>query len=107
MARRQLQRLPGACLRIGEDAERIENLLAHDRGSRTSGTVSVPMTGAATGLLQQLDGADRRPAFDPLDHVVDGQRRDRGGCQRSISTPVRAVVLASAITRSHRKRCAA
>jgi len=46
------------------------------------GTLAGPVARATTGFLEQDDLGDLGPALDPLDHVVDGQRRHRGGRHR-------------------------
>ena len=79
------RRSPGSSVRLGG---RVAGC-----GLRASRRESV--TRAAARLLEQHDLGDLGAALDPLDHVVDGQRRDVAAVIASISTPVGPVVRAS------------
>src|SRR5262245_6495389 len=50
--------------------------------TRTHVGGSLPCPALAARLGDQADALDLDAALDPLDHVVDGQRRDRGGGHR-------------------------
>src|SRR3954451_13297370 len=50
--------------------------------ARATELVAAPGAAAPAGLLEQRDRRDLDPALDALDHVVDGQRRDRRGGHR-------------------------
>src|SRR3569833_3843400 len=47
-----------------------------------SGFPRLPVAGLAAALLQEADALDAHAFLDRLDHVVDGQARDRDGGQR-------------------------
>src|SRR6185437_8603416 len=58
-----------------------------------SGLLRTPVAGLAAALFQKADALDAHAFLDRLDHVVDGQARDRHGGQRLHLDPGLAVDL--------------
>src|SRR3954451_17130277 len=52
-------------------------------GAKGSGSaIRVPVSRLPARLVQQRDALDHDALLDALDHVVDGERADRGGGER-------------------------